>query len=550
MKITIQNLLFAVLGICYNKIKKWGGGMLDKTIHKIRTEAKLTQEQFSEIFGVSQQSVQKWERGVATPDLDKLVMISKYFDISLDALILGNDNRIVDEMKKTKVIKPHYKNIHDWEFYSSNLLLEYQQSLDEGLDIEIYKDAFSSISRLPKGEIKKKLGDVLFEAVTSAGQKEGYRYIEPSELEQIRELRKKHKLTKKAPKDLESKVHGAWIGRICGCMLGKTVEGIRTDELIPFLKETGNYPMHRYIYKSDLTSEIIGKYKFGFASQFYADEVDGMPIDDDTNYVVLAQEIISRHGRDFAPCDVANAWVKYQSKEYYFSAERVAYLNFVKGFDPPESAVYKNPYREWIGAQIRGDYFGYINPGNPEKAAEMAWRDASISHIKNGIYGEMFASAMLAAAAVTDDIEEIILCGLGEIPHTSRLYEDAMSVVEGYKNGVSQSDCFDAIHKKYDEYTSHGWCHTIPNAMIVIASLLYGGGDYGKSICMAVETGFDTDCNGATVGSVLGMVKGIDQIPSCWQAPINDTLYTSLFGIEKVKISERVKLTMEHLTKE
>ena len=523
---------------------------LGKTIHRIRTEAKLTQERFAEIFGVSQQSVQKWERDVVTPDLDKIIMISKYFDISLDALVLGNDNRVVDEMKKTKIIKPHYKNIHDWEFYSSNLLLEYQESFDEGLDIEIYNDVFSSISRLPKGEIKKKLGDALFEAVTSAEQRKGYPYIEPSDLEQIKSLRRKANTSLVYnSENHESKVHGAWMGRVCGCMLGKTIEGIRTNELIPFLKETNNYPMHRYIYKSDLTDEIIGKYKFGFASQFYADEVDGMPIDDDTNYVVLAQKIIEQYGVDFAPCDVANSWLKYQSKEYYFSAERVAYLNFVKGFDPPESAVYKNPYREWIGAQIRGDYFGYINPGNPELAAEMAWRDASISHIKNGIYGEMFVSAMLAVAATTDDIEEIILGGLGEIPYTSRLYEDIMLIVNSFKSGASQKDCFDIIHNKYDEYNSHGWCHTIPNAMIVVTSLLYGNGDFSKSICMAVETGFDTDCNGATVGSVLGMIIGIEKIPEYWKKPINDTIQTSLFGVESVKISDCVKVTMEHIAK-
>lgn len=524
--------------------------MLGKTIHKIRTEAKLTQERFSEIFGVSQQSVQKWERDIATPDLDKIVMISKYFDISLDALILGNDNRIVDEMKKTKVIKPHYKNIHDWEFYSSNLLLEYQQSIDEGLDIEIYKDTFSSVSRLPKGEIKKKLGDTLFEAITSATQRDGYPYIEPSELEQIKGLRKKYSLPLSAKLDnIENKIHGAWLGRVCGCMLGKTIEGIRTDELIPFLKETNNYPLNRYILKSDLNDKIIGKYKFGFSGQFYVDEIDGMPIDDDTNYVVLAQEIINQYGRDFTPYDVANAWVKYQSKEFYFSAERVAYLNFVKGFDPPESALYKNPYREWIGAQIRGDYFGYINPGDPELAAEMAWRDASISHVKNGIYGEMFVSAMLAAAAVTSDIEKIILSGLGEIPYTSRLYENLMQVVDAFKGGVNQADCFSMIHNKYDEYTSHGWCHTIPNAMIVVASLLYGEGDFAKSICMAVETGFDTDCNGATVGSILGMAHGIEKIPVYWTKPFNDTLHTSIFGIESVKISRCVKQTLQHIAK-
>jgi ADP-ribosylglycohydrolase len=219
----------------------------------------------------------------------------------------------------------------------------------------------------------------------------------------------------------------------------------------------------------------------------------------------------------------------------------------VKGYAPPESAIYKNPYREWIGAQIRGDYFGYINPGNPERAAEMAWRDASISHIKNGIYGEMFAAAMIACAAVTADVEQIIEGGLGEIPYTSRLYEDVQSVLEVYRSGASQKACFDLIHSRYDEYSQHGWCHTNSNAMIVAASLLYGGGDYGKSICMAVETGFDTDCNGATVGSVLGMANGIQSISDYWTNPIQDTLHTTIFGVGTVKISDRVKLTMEHI---
>jgi ADP-ribosylglycohydrolase len=271
--------------------------------------------------------------------------------------------------------------------------------------------------------------------------------------------------------------------------------------------------------------------------------------DDDLNYVLIAQEVIEKYGKEFTPSDVASAWLALQSRDCYWTAERVAYCNFIKGFSPPESARYKNPYREWIGAQIRGDYYGYICPGQPEKAAYMAWKDASISHVKNGIYGEMFVAAMLAVAAVSSDIEEIIEGGLAQIPYTSRLYEDVMAIVEAYKNGVCQKDCFDMIHKKYDEYTSHGWCHTISNAMIVVASLLYGNGDFGKSICMAVETGFDTDCNGATVGSVLGMIIGFEKIPEYWKKPINDKLYTSLFGIEAVKISERAKLTMKHIVK-
>ena len=238
---------------------------ISENIYKLRTDAKLTQEQFSELLGVSQQSVQKWERGTSTPDLDKLIKLSKYFDVSLDALILGNDNRIVEEMKHSQQLKPQYQNFHDWEFYSSNLHTEYVQSTEEGLDVDTYKDIFFAISKLPKGEIKKKFGDILFEIVSTAPQKTDYGYREPSELEAIRMLSRAKDTVYTRSEVTEAQIEGAWLGRICGCMLGKTVEGIRTDELIPFLKETGNYPMHRYIYRSDINDEIINKYKYSFA---------------------------------------------------------------------------------------------------------------------------------------------------------------------------------------------------------------------------------------------------------------------------------------------
>ncbi len=523
---------------------------LAKSIYQIRTGAKLTQAQFSELFGVSQQAVQKWENGTSLPDMERVVKIAKYFDVSLDALILGNDNRVVEEMNKAQALKPQYQNIHDWEFYSSNLKTEYQQSIEEGLDIEAYKDIFDAVSRLPKGDIKKRFGDVLFDVVSSAKTRDGYAYIEPSDLEQIRMMRRG--AAERYPYDkekLEDKIHGAWLGRICGCMLGKSIEGIRTNDLIPFLKETNNYPLYRYICRTDVQSVDLSKYKFHFEGRTYADEIDGMPVDDDTNYVVLAQKVIEKYGREFTPYDMSRAWLALQGKDAYCTAERVAFCNFVKGYAPPQSALYKNPYREWIGAQIRGDYFGYINPGDPQLAAEMAWRDASISHIKNGIYGEMLVAAMLALAAVTDDIEQIILGGLAEIPHTSRLYEAVSTVLEHYKNGLDQRACFEMIHQRYDEHSGHGWCHTISNAMIVVAALLYGKGDFSRSICMAVEAGFDTDCNGATVGSVLGMAKGKGAIPTCWTDPINDTLHTSIFGVGTVSISRCVKQTMAHIAK-
>lgn len=225
---------------------------------ELRTQEKLTQAEFAKIFGVSQQFVQKWESGLSSPELEKIISISKYFGISLDALIFGNDKRVVEEIGKNNKIKPQYQIITDWEFYPVDLLVEYKQSIEEGLDIEKYSDVFSAVSKLPNGELKKKFGDILFDVVTCANQRDGYKYTEPSELEKIKALRNGSQKTYTFRKDaLKDKIHGAWLGRICGCMLGKTVEGTKTNELVPFLKETKNYPMHRYIYKKDLNKEIV-----------------------------------------------------------------------------------------------------------------------------------------------------------------------------------------------------------------------------------------------------------------------------------------------------
>ena len=372
-------------------------------------------------------------------------------------------------MKKEN-LTPDYAGLHKWEFYPADAEIEYKQCLDEGLDVEQYKQLFAEVQKLPRSEAQKQFGDALFELVCSLKQREDYKYNEPSDLDSIKALRKAYKLNVKPLENGDyDKVYGAWMGRICGCMHGKPVECVRTNVFVPFLKETGNYPLSRYIYRSDLTDEICEKYSaFPFKEKLYADEISCMPWDDDTNYVVLDQIIIGKYGKDFTPANVAEAWLEYQKKNAYCTAERVAFCNFVNGFKPPYSAMYKNPYREWIGAQIRGDYYGYIFPGDPEKAAEAAFKDASISHVKNGIYGEVFVAAALAIAACTDNMTDILRGALAYVPATSRFYEEVSSVIDMYENGAKKDEVFAYIHEKYDEYTGYGWCHTNPDRKSVV----------------------------------------------------------------------------------
>jgi ADP-ribosylglycohydrolase len=342
---------------------------------------------------------------------------------------------------------------------------------------------------------------------------------------------------------LLDRVTGAWLGRCVGCLLGKPCEGVRTDDLWPFLKLTRQWPVRDYI-RFGVRGKARKQYPH-LMRRAWCDDIDHMPIDDDTNYTTTGYLLVKRYGADFTPADVAQFWLGNLPLLATCTAERVAYRNLALQIQPPASASYRNPFREWIGAQIRADAFGYVNMGNPERAAEFAWRDASISHIKNGIYGEMFIAAMIAAAPYCDEPAVLIHIGLSEIPKTSRLHRDIAEVCDWYREGLSYDEAVERVHLKWDEHNGHDWCHTNSNAAICAVALLWGNGDFGTSICRAVQPCFDTDCNGATVGSIMGMMLGAKALPAKWTSRLNNTLKTSLRGHDTVEITEIAQRTFQ-----
>ncbi len=452
--------------------------------------------------------------------------------------------------EKNVQFSPDLNSINKWELYCEDLLCEYRQCIDEGKDIAAYKNLFREVAKLPLTAAKVKLADALFDIVSAAEQCADYAYTEPSDLDGIKALRQDGGAPEVSPcTPDEQRLRGAWVGRICGCLLGKPIEGIGYEQLTKLLSLTGNYPMHRYITDSELFEDICRQIAFHLKGRCYPDTIARAPVDDDTNYTVLNSLVTEKYGRAFTSANLGEMWLFLQSRYAYCTAERVAYVNLANGLQPPESALYKNPYREFIGAQIRGDWFGYICPGDPEAAAAMAFRDAAVSHIKNGIYGEMFVAAMLAAGACLSEPRGVVLRGLMEVPHTSRLYKAVSAVVEAFDKGLSAEQWFLDFHTRYDDRDGYNWCHTIPNAEIVVASLLGGGGDFEKSVCLAVQNAFDTDCNGATVGSVVGMMKGIDAIDEKWYRPLGGVLETSVFGAASVTIDTLVSKTVAQANK-
>lgn len=442
--------------------------------------------------------------------------------------------------------------------YYRRLKTEVLESKDEGKEVELLKEDIEKILNIEDEEERERRSAELIDRLQSLPQKKDFRYREPSNLQEILQETggeyKNYKREVKNDERLFDKIYGAWLGRTCGCLLGKPVEGWPRDKIWNFLKETDNFPLSRYM-SSDVTKEIKEKYGINDdRARGWINRIDHMIEDDDTNYTILGLYIVKRYGLDFTPEDVAESWLLNLPILHTYTAERVAYQNLVNLIMPPRSGEYRNPYREWIGAQIRADFWGYISPGDPVKAGELAWRDACVSHVKNGIYGEMFISASLSWAFVSEDIEEIIKAGLSVVPERSRFYEAINKLLSFKREGKSFEEVRDYIYKTYEEGKEHeeywhNWCHVISNALVVVSALLYSDLNYEKGITYAVSCGLDTDCNGATVGSVLGAIVGSKNLPEKWIRPINDTIESGVSGYNLSRVSELAKETMEILNK-
>lgn len=432
---------------------------------------------------------------------------------------------------------------------ADDLGVELRQLEQAGRDVGSLRAEFERLGALDlQDPANQPAAQVLLDGAAELPIRPDYPYTEPSGLEEIRAARAGP--AELPPLRLPSgqlldKVRGAWLGRACGCLLGKAVEGWHRPRIWGYLKDAGRWPLSDY-FTLNVPPEVAAKYDVrprpGHA---FIDEVDCMPQDDDTNYTVIGLAVMVRHGRDFTPLDVARFWMSHLPILQTFSAERVAYRNFVADIPPPRSASFRNPFREWIGAQIRADFFGYAAPGRPELAAELAWRDACISHVANGIYGEMWVAAMLAAAFVTDDVRAIIRAGLAQIPARSRLHETVREVLQWRADGVEYDQAVERIHQRWDETDKHDWCHVISNAAIVATGLLWSELDFGRAVCRAVQCCFDTDCNGATVGSVLGAVLGARALPDKWTEPIHDTMLTGVSGYHRTAVSGLARQTMD-----
>ncbi|MGY3335721.1 ADP-ribosylglycohydrolase [Streptomyces filamentosus] len=328
---------------------------------------------------------------------------------------------------------------------------------------------------------------------------------------------------------LRDRLHAAWLGRAAGCLLGKPVEKLPLAAIRALARAAGNWPLDDWFTARGVPPELLAAHPWNrrSAATSLAETIDGMPEDDDLNYPLLGLLLLRRHGRSFTTADVARLWLDELPAGRAFTAERIAYRNLLDGVEPPSTAVRRNPFREWIGAQIRADVHGWTRPGDPAGAAAQAHRDAVLSHTGNGVYGALFVAATVAAAAGgRTDVHGALAAGLSVVPPRSRLAE---AVRYGIATARAVPDLDTVVDRLHARYGGYHWVHAVPNAALLAAALTHADGDFTRSICAAVSGGWDTDSNGATAGSVAGLLAGHpDRLPDRWTSPLKNRLATSV----------------------
>lgn len=430
------------------------------------------------------------------------------------------------------------------------LHFEHRQLADAGRDryrlAEDFDRAFEMASDDP--ELPALVWDIL-DSGPSLPMRDDFDYSEPTRLEAIRDARPDHQpgTGEVSPETARDAIQGGWLGACAGCLLGKPVQGWTRDRIHGFLRDSGQWPLSEYIH-SDVDPAVAERYDIhtniedGHA---FIDEVDGMPIDDDIDYIALGLDVLRSHGSDFTTSDVGNEWLESLPAFNTYTAERVAYRNLVNLVEPPETATRRNPYREMIGALIRADPWGFAALGAPATAAELAHRDARLSHVKNGVYGEQWAAAMIAAAPVVESVDALLDAGLGQIPRTSRLAA-AVETVRGWHDaGVSVDVAIDRIHDRWNEADMYDWVHTLSNAEVLTLGLCWSEGTFGDALTTAVSAGFDTDSHAATLGAILGAYHGAGALPDRFVDPLDDSVETSLPGRGRESISGLAEETYE-----
>jgi len=330
-------------------------------------------------------------------------------------------------------------------------------------------------------------------------------------------------------KEYREKVLGCWMGKNIGGTLGAPFEWYRQINSV----------------------------------NFYTQDLCGEPLpNDDLDIQLLWLIALEEKGLGLNAKVLGDYWLMYVTP--FWNEYGNAKINMSMGLMPPLSGNYKNNFKNSCGAFIRSEIWACIAPGLPHISAKYALEDAMIDHGDGeGTYAEVFCAVIESAAFIEKDVNKLIQIGLSYIPENCAISSVVNTVIDLYKSkktwketrdillekfrGKAQCICDDDKRKGFED-GDLGW-DAPSNIGIIILGLLYGQGDFAKSICTAVNCGEDTDCTAATVGAILGIINGIGGIEQKWIDPIGHKIKTACLNIGNLgSYGSQLPATVEELT--
>lgn len=313
------------------------------------------------------------------------------------------------------------------------------------------------------------------------------------------------------------RVYAGVLGKLIGVYLGRPFEGWSYEKIMAELGEI------RYYVHDRLNQPLI-------------------VTDDDISGTFTFLRALPDYGNsaDLTPAQIGQTWLNYiiENRTILWwggignSTEHTAYLRLKQGIPAPESgsiALNGKVVAEQIGAQIFIDGWGMVSPADPDRAADLARRAASVSHDGEAIYGAQVLAAMEAQAFVEHDINSLLDIGTSFIPKDSIIYRLIQDIREWHTTEADWRKTRERIvaHYGYEKYG--GNCHMVPNHALIIMALLYGNDDFQQSLSIVNTAGWDTDCNSGNLGCLLGIKNGLEGLAGGpdWRGPIADRLYLS-----------------------
>jgi hypothetical protein len=291
---------------------------------------------------------------------------------------------------------------------------------------------------------------------------------------------------------LEERTLAGWLCQLAGGAFGTAIEGYHTDRI----------------------AEVYG----------VIDDYITTPetMNDDVVYELVFLDVFEKHGRRLTARQLGLEWVR--QIPFGWSAEWIALRNLNMGLMPPRSGAFRNPYSDWIGAQMRGMVCGMLAPGWPLEAARLGYLDGTVSHTRNGIYGEMYAAVLTALAYVRTDERALLDEALNYIPPESEYAAVARGILAVLHSEPNPAAAWRLLDARFEEYN---WIHAYPNLAADMLALWHAHGD--------MTTAFRWLAHAGLVGSVLGIMHGA---PAPWTAPLGDLLETYLPGKERLSIRQ------------